>query len=110
MRQVLVGEGMERHVGSIARTNQENMRQIGLYTQIPQCFGKGHTSISPRMGRGDEHLMDSSLHYSGRTVILSLLLHHSSTNRSRKVDMNGLSRMGFATSDWGSCGTLGLTL
>ena len=48
MRQVLAGEGMERHVGSIPRTNQENMRQIGLYTQIEQCFGKGPTSISLR--------------------------------------------------------------
>jgi hypothetical protein len=29
---------------------------MGLYTQLLQCFGKGPTSISPRVGRGDEHL------------------------------------------------------
>ena len=29
---------------------------MGLSTQVPQCFGKGHTLISPRVGRGDEHL------------------------------------------------------
>ena len=29
---------------------------MGLSTQVQQCFGKGHTLISPRVGRGDEHL------------------------------------------------------
>jgi hypothetical protein len=28
---------------------------MGLDTQRQQCFGKGPTSISPRVGRGDEH-------------------------------------------------------
>ena len=28
---------------------------MGLSTQVQQCFGKGHPSISPRVGRGDEH-------------------------------------------------------
>ena len=29
---------------------------MGFYTQLQQCFGKGPTSISPRVDRGDEHL------------------------------------------------------
>ena len=28
---------------------------MGRSTQVQQCFGKGHTFISSRVGRGDEH-------------------------------------------------------
>jgi hypothetical protein len=56
MRQILVGEELEQHVGSRACPDQEKRRQMGFHTQVQQCFGKGPTSISPRVGRGDEHL------------------------------------------------------
>ena len=48
-------DGLERHVRSRTRQDQENRRQMGLSTQVQQCFGKGHTLISSRVGRGDEH-------------------------------------------------------
>ena len=51
-----MGEGLERHVGSKARKDQERRRPMELYTQVQQRFGKGLTSISPRVDRGDEHL------------------------------------------------------
>ena len=60
LRQILVlraeREGLEHQVRSNARQNQQNRRQLGLATQVQQCFGKGPTSISPRVDRGAEHL------------------------------------------------------
>ena len=60
IRQILVlraeREGLEHQVRSNARQNQQNRRQLGLATQVQQCFGKGPTSISPRVDRGAEHL------------------------------------------------------
>ena len=48
-------DGLARHVRSRARQDQENRRQMRRSTQVQQCFGKGHTIISSREGRGDEH-------------------------------------------------------
>jgi hypothetical protein len=70
---------------------------MGLSTQAQQCFGKGYTLISSRVGRGDEHLYglvaplfnnvrSGSSGLSGLSGWFSYLTQRNQTNETSETD------------------------